>query len=95
MSGEIADPGEVLRTLTRIMRGDEDAPRGELGERRRAAELLARRYGLLAPDPREAGKARRQAVAAVEAAVAAMRRALEAGEEAEATSDTTGTPCSG
>ena len=93
MSGEIADAGEVLQTLTRIMRGEEEAPKGELGERRRVAELLARRYGLLAPDTQEAGEARRRAAAAVEAAVAAMRLAYEAdGEEATRRSDTTGTP---
>lgn len=73
----IAQPEEVLRVITRIMRGEEEGV--PVSERRRAAELLARRYGLLEEAENTRTEARRQAARAIEAAVERMRRELERG----------------
>ena len=75
---DIAQPEEVLRVITRIMRGEEEAP---VSERRRAAELLARRYGLLEEAEAARTEARRQAARAIEAAVERMREALKKDRE--------------
>ena len=82
---EIAPPEEVLRVITRIMRGegcpgeDGEAEKIPVSERRRAAELLARRYGLLEEAENTRTEARRQAALAIEAAVARMRQELAGG----------------
>ena len=73
--GGIAAPEEVLRVITRIMRGQGDTAEEQVpvSERRRAAELLARRYGLLEDPEAERTEARRRAARAIEDAVARMR----------------------
>lgn len=86
--GKIAPAEEVLGMLTGIMRGEFPGEEGEmprLADRFRAAELLARHYGLLQPpDPKErAGEERRQAAEAIEAVMAELTREA-AGKEAEA-----------
>ncbi len=100
----IAPPEEVLRVITRIMRGEGDGEeeRVPVSERRRAAELLARRYGLLEDPEAERTEARRQAALAIEAAVERMRAELTGaaaaqggGKEVERSSASTGTSCGG
>lgn len=68
--GEIADAEEVLRVITGFLRSEELPP----AERRRAAELLAKRYGLLKPDAAGAHAGRMAAAQAIEQALKAMRK---------------------
>ena len=86
-TGTVASAEEVLRVLTAILRGEaEEDTAVPTGERRRAAELLARHYGILTPADSGMTEARRRAVAAVEAAVEAMRREVTAASDANLSS---------
>ena len=88
MTETIAGPEEVLRMITRIMRGDCDAVSGagpKIAERFRAAELLAKRYGLLEADTAGADREREAAAREIEAALAAL---ILRGREEDAPSST-------
>ena len=89
MSEPIAGAEEVLRLITGIMRGDcadESGAGPKIAERFRAAELLAKRYGLL-EETAVAGPEREEAAREIEA----MIRRFAAGREEEDTPSSTGT----
>ena len=95
MSGAIAGAEEVLRTITGIMRGDcadESGAGPKIAERFRAAELLAKRYGLL-EDAADASREREAAAREIEAMIRRFAEERE-GEEGDAPSST-GTPLPG
>ena len=92
MAGEIASPEEVLEVITAIMQGtfqDDAGHRPKVSERCRAAELLAKHYGLFIPSEHEQTGARRQAAALIGEAVARWA------EEKGVTAPSTGTPWDG
>ena len=95
MSEPIAGAEEVLRTITGIMRGDcadESGAGPKIAERFRAAELLAKRYGLL-EDAADASREREAAAREIEAMI---RRFTEDGEREEGDApSSTGTPLPG
>lgn len=67
---EIADEKEVLRMLTCVMRGEEEA---KLSERCKAAEDLGKHYGLF--DGRDRQEKKRPAVAGeIDAAIRELKR---------------------
>ena len=93
MTEEVAGPDEVLRMITAVMRGtcaDESGAVPKIAERFRAAELLAKRYGLLDAEPAAERREREEAAREIEAALAALIRR----ERGEAPSST-GTPSAG
>ena len=92
MNADIAAPEEVLAVLSAIMQGtflDAAGHAPRVAERCRAAELLARHYGLFVPAERETTQARRDAAERISRAVDAWL----AGEEVD--SPSTGTPSAG
>lgn len=82
MSDDVAGAEEVLRVITAIMRGtclDEGGAGPKVAERFRAAELLAKRYGLLEPDTAGERQAREAAAREIEALLRALTERGEAG----------------
>ncbi len=77
MNDAVAGAEEVLRMITAIMRGtcaDESGAGPKIAERFRAAELLAKRYGLLEPDPASQRAERERAAQEIEALMARWMR---------------------
>ena len=93
MSEPVAGADEVLRMITGIMRGDctdESGAGPKIAERFRAAELLAKRYGLL---EETAGASREREEAAKE--IEAMLCTFAGERKEEDAPSSTGTPSAG
>lgn len=75
---QIADAAEVLRMLTGVMRGD--TAEAKVSERCKAAEDLAKHYGLF--DTRETKREPRPAVArAIDEAIREVKRRAQQGSD--------------
>ncbi len=92
MAADVATPEEVLAVITAIMNGtfaDAAGNAPKVAERCRAAELLAKHYGLFIPAEHEQTEARRRAATEISEAVDAWNA------EKEVTDPSTGTPSDG
>ena len=93
MSESVAGADEVLQMITGIMRGtctDENGAGPKIAERFRAAELLAKRYGLL-EEAADSSRDREEAAREIEA----LLRAFAAGRKEADAPSSTGTPLPG